>query len=59
LIQKVGLAGDVDFLQEGLKVLAEALMDVEISPYIGAERFEHSENRKNDRNGYRNRELER
>jgi len=52
LIRKVGMEGDVDFLREGLKVLAEALMDAEVSQHIGAERFERSENRKNDRNGY-------
>jgi transposase-like protein len=56
LIRKVGLEGDVDFLREGLKVLAEALMDAEVSRHIGAERFERSENRKNYRNGYRSRE---
>ncbi|WP_077615274.1 hypothetical protein [Caenibacillus caldisaponilyticus] len=30
-IRKVGLKGDVDFLQEGLKVTSEALMDAEVS----------------------------
>lgn len=58
LIRKVGMEGDVDFLREGLKVLAEALMDAEVSQHIGAERFERSENRKNYRNGYRNREWD-
>ncbi|WP_243015120.1 IS256 family transposase [Brevibacillus borstelensis] len=58
LIRKVGLEGDVDFLREGLKVLAEAVMDVEVSQQIGAERFERTENRKNYRNGYRNREWD-
>jgi transposase-like protein len=58
LIRKVGLEGDVDFLREGLKVLAEAVMDVEVSQQIGAERFERTENRKNYRNGYRTREWD-
>jgi len=30
------MEGDVDFLREGLKVLAEALMDAEVSQHIGA-----------------------
>jgi len=38
----VGLEGDVDFLWEGLKGPTEALMDAEVSPHIGAERFERS-----------------
>jgi transposase-like protein len=54
LIRKIGLEdGDVDFLREGLKVLAEAVMDAEVSQLIGAERFERSTERTNYRNGYR------
>jgi transposase-like protein len=56
LIRKIGLEdGDVDFLREGLKVLAEAVMDAEVSQLVGAERFERSTERKNYRNGYRRR----
>ena len=41
LIRKIGLEdGDIDFLREGLKVLAEAVMDAEVSQLIGPERFE-------------------
>ena len=50
--------GDIDFLREGLKVLAEAVMDAEVSQLIGAERFERSTERKNYRNGYRRREWD-
>jgi putative transposase len=59
LIRKIGLEdGDVDFLREGLKVLAEAVMDAEVSQIIGAERFERSSERKNYRNGYRSRDWD-
>lgn len=50
--------GDVDFLREGLKVLAEAVMDAEVSQLIGAGRFERTPERKNYRNGYRTREWD-
>lgn len=50
--------GDVDFLREGLKVLAEAVMGAEVSQLIGAGRFERTPGRKNYRNGYRTREWD-
>lgn len=59
LIRKIGLEdGDVDFLREGLRVLAEAVMDVEVSHLVGAERFERNVERQNYRNGYRPREWD-
>jgi putative transposase len=59
LIRKIGLEdGDVDFLREGLKVPAEAVMDAEVSQLIGTERFERSTERTNYRNGYRRREWD-
>ncbi|MCL6597486.1 MAG: transposase [Alicyclobacillus macrosporangiidus] len=50
--------GDVDFLREGLEVLAEAVMDAEVSQLIGAQRFERTPERKNYRNGYRTQEWD-
>jgi transposase-like protein len=41
--------GDIDFLQEGLKVLTEAVMDAEVTQLTGAERFERSTERENYR----------
>ncbi|WEH12048.1 IS256 family transposase [Alicyclobacillus fastidiosus] len=59
LIRKIGLEdGDVDFLKEGLKILTQAVMDVEVSSLIGAERYERSEKRSNSRNGHREREWD-
>jgi transposase-like protein len=59
LIRKIGLEdGDVDFLREGLKILTQAVMDVEVSSLIGAQRYERSEQRSNSRNGHREREWD-
>lgn len=44
----------VDFLREGVRVLAQALMDVEVSEQIGAEHGQRApEQRTAQRNGYR------
>jgi putative transposase len=44
---------DVDLLREGVRVLAQALMDAEVSTQIGAGLYERSEERSAFRNGYR------
>jgi putative transposase len=45
---------DVDFLREGVRTLAQALMEVEVSAQVGAERGERApERRVTHRNGYR------
>jgi putative transposase len=48
--------GDVDFLREGVRVLAQALMEAEVSDQVGAEHGERNpESRTAQRNGYRER----
>jgi putative transposase len=47
--------GDVDFLREGVRVLAQALMELEISEQVGAAKHERSVERTTHRNGYRDR----
>jgi len=42
-----------DALREGLRLLAEALMELEVKEKTGAERYERSPFRKTHRNGYR------
>ena len=42
LLRKRGIDEDVDFLLEALKVVADAVMDAEVSAKIGAERGELS-----------------
>ena len=44
-----------DFLREGGRVLAQALMEVEVSEHLGAERHERTAARTGQRNGYRER----
>jgi transposase-like protein len=46
---------DVDLLREGVRVLAQALMDAEVSSQVGAGLYERSEDRTAYRNGYRTR----
>ena len=50
--------GDVDFLREGVRVLAQALMEVEVSGQIGAAHNERTPDRVAWRNGYRPREWD-
>ncbi len=50
---------DVDFLREGVRVLAQALMEVEVTDLIGAEHGERNpEGRSAQRNGYRQRDWD-
>jgi len=55
LLRKSGMEKDVDFLREGVKVLAEALMELEVSEKTGAVRYERTTDRTTYRNGYRER----
>jgi len=50
--------GDVDFLREGVRVLAQALMDAEVSAQIGAEPGQRVPDRVTHRNGYRLRDWD-
>ena len=49
---------DVDFLREGVRVLAQALMDAEVSAQIGAEHRQRNPERTTHRNGYRARDWD-
>ncbi len=55
LLRKAQMEGDADFLREGVRVLGQALMELEVSQQIGAERYELTPERTNQRNGYRDR----
>ena len=46
---------DADLLREGVKVLAQALMETEVSGQIGAAPYERTSERTAYRNGYRTR----
>ncbi len=55
LLRKVQLEGDTDFLREGVRVLGQALMELEVGQHLGAERYERTPERSGHRNGYRER----
>jgi transposase-like protein len=55
LLRKAHGDGDVDFLKEGVRVMAQALMELEVTQHVGAERYERSPERTGQRNGYRER----
>lgn len=55
VLRKCGQEGDVDFLQDAVRMMAQALIELEASMVIGAEPYERSEGRKTHRNGYRER----
>jgi putative transposase len=58
LLRKADTA-DVDFLREGVRTLAQALMEVEVATQVGAERGERAPDRRvTHRNGYRPREWD-
>ena len=56
LLDKAG--GDADFLREGVRVLAQALMELELTQQLGAERHERTPSRTGQRNGYRERDWD-
>ena len=58
LLRKAQMEHDADFLREGARVLGEALMELEVTQYVGAERHERTPDRTGQRNGYREREWD-
>ena len=57
LLRKSGVR-DADFLREAVEVLCQALMELEVSRKVGAERYQRTDQRTTYRNGYRTREWE-
>ena len=55
-LRKATAAGDVDLLREGVRVLAQAIMEAEVSELTGVPKGERDpERRLTSRNGYRDR----
>ena len=54
VLRKAGVA-DADFMREGVRVLAQELMELELAEHVGAERHERTPERTGYRNGYRER----
>lgn len=57
-LRKFGLEVDGDFLREGVTLLAQLLMEVEVSQQTGADKYERTAVRRTQRNGYRERSWE-
>ena len=55
LLRKAELERDADFLRGGVRVLSQALMELEVTRHVGAERHERTPERSGQRNGYRER----
>ena len=55
---KIGLNKDADFLQEGIQLLSQMLMELEIEEETGAKKHERFPKQKYHRNGYRIRTRE-
>jgi len=55
LLHKAMIEHDADFLKEGVRVLSQALMEMEVEEHVGAARHERSAGRTGQRNGYRER----
>lgn len=57
-LYKLGLEQDSDFLRQAVEMLAQMLIELEAEEQIGAGKYERSDERINQRNGYRWREWE-
>lgn len=57
LLRKVEV-DDIDFLREGVRVMSQALMELELSQQLGADRHERTTSRTGQRNGYRERQWD-
>ena len=55
LLRKAMIEQDADFLKEGVRVLSQALIEMEVQEHVGAGRHERSPSRTGQRNGYRER----
>src|SRR4051794_31118169 len=55
LLRKARIEHDADFLKEGVRVLSQALMQMEVQEHVGAARHERNPGRLGQRNGYRER----
>jgi hypothetical protein len=55
LLRKADAEPDLDTLREGVRVMTQALMELEVAQHLGAERYQRSPERHAERNGYRDR----
>ena len=55
LLRKADAEPDLDTLREGVRVMTQALMELDVAQHLGAERYQRSPDRQGERNGYRER----
>jgi putative transposase len=55
LLRKAEVEQDADFLRDGVRALSQALMELEVTQHVGADRHERTPERTGQRNGYRER----
>ena len=58
LVRKAEVEPDVDVLRAGVRVLSQAMMELEVAQHVGAEKYERAANRTGERNGYRDRQWD-
>lgn len=58
LIRKAGMEKDPSFLRDGVRVLSQALMELEVDQHLGAEKYERTVERAGQRNGHRERDWD-
>ena len=58
LLRKAMIEQDAGFLKECVRVLSQALMEMEVEQHVGAGRHERSPARTGQRNGYRQRDWD-
>jgi transposase-like protein len=57
LLDAIRAGGDIDVIRKGVELVLQALIDAEATMEIGADRYERTESRTNQRNGFRDRLL--
>lgn len=55
LLRKAQMEHEADFLKEGMRLLSQALMEMEVEEHVGAARHERGPGRVGQRRGYRER----
>jgi transposase-like protein len=58
VLRKAQADGQVDFLRESVRTLAQAVLELEVTEHLGADRHERTTERTGHRNGYRERQWD-
>jgi hypothetical protein len=55
LLRKAELEEDLDFLREGVRLMAQHLKEAEVTQHVGTDKYERTAGRSSERNGCRDR----